>query len=334
MASYIGRRKFLAALGGAVAWPLAARAQQPDRVRHIGVLMPYVESDSEAQQWTKAFTQSLEQLGWVEGRNIRLDYRWPGPTTDRLKIDAGELVRSSPDLLVAGSTPAVVALKNETGSIPIVFANVADPVGQGFVGSLSTPTSNITGLGAFEFSIAGKWVQVIKDIVPSATKIGVIVNPETAPFYRLFLPFIDTAAGSLVVRLNITTIQESDDIPGTIDKLVKDSNAALIVLPAARFTAARERIIATVAQLRLPAIYPYSYYARSGGLISYGFDVGDMYRRAASYADRLLRGTRVSELPVQNPTKFELVINLKTAKALGLQIPDKLLALADEVIEW
>jgi putative ABC transport system substrate-binding protein len=329
----VRRRTFITLLGSAAAaWPLAARAQQGERMRRIGVLMSYVESDSEAQQWTKAFSQSLQQFGWVEGRNIRLDYRWPGPTTDRLKIDAGELVRSSPDLLVAGATPAVVVLKNETGSIPIVFVNVADPVGQGLVGSLSQPTSNITGFGAFEFSVAGKWVQAIKDIVPSATEIGVIVNPETAPFYRLFLPFIDSAAGSLGVKPNITTIQESDDIAGTIDKLAS-SNAALIVLPAARFTTARERIIATVARLRLPAVYPYSYYARSGGLISYGFDVGDMYRRAASYVDRLLKGTRVSELPVQNPAKFELVINLKTAKALGLQIPDKLIALADEVIE-
>src|SRR5262249_29132137 len=260
-------------------------------------------------------------------------YRWPGATAERLEIDATELVRLSPDVLLAGATVAVIALKNETHSIPIVFANVADPVGQGFVASLSQPGGNISGFGAFEFSIAGKWVQTIKDIVPLATQIGVIADPETAPFYRLFLPFIDAAARLIAVKTNVTAIHNADDIAGAIDKLARESNAGLIVLPAARFTAARDVIIRIAEQLRLPTIYPYNFYAKGGGLISYGFDVRDMYRGAASYIDRILKGARVGELPVQNPVNFELVINLKTANALGLEMPPKLLALADEVIE-
>ena len=227
----------------------------------------------------------------------------------------------------------MIALKNATRSIPIVFANVADPVGQGFVASLSQPGGSISGFGAFEFSIAGKWVQAIKDVVPSATQIGVIANLETAPFYKLFLPFIDSAARPVGIEPNVTAIHDADDIAGTIDKLAKESNVGLIVLPAARFTAARDVIIGTASRLRLPTVYPYSYYARGGGLISYGFDVRDMYRRAASYIDRVLKGARVGELPVQNPAKFELVINLKTAKALGVKISDDLLSIADEVIE-
>jgi putative ABC transport system substrate-binding protein len=328
------RREFITLLGGAAAaWPLAARAQQPERMRQIGVLMSYVESDSEAQQQTKVFSQSLQEFGWIDGLNIRLEYRWSDPTSDQLKIHAAELVRLNPEVLLAGATPAVIALKNKTRSIPIIFANVADPVGQGFVASLARPGGNITGFGAFEFSIAGKWVQTIKEIAPSATQIGVIFNPETAPFYGSFLPFIDAAARLVGIKPNVTAIHDSDHIAGTIDKLAKESNTGLIVLPGTRFTSAREIIIATAARLRLPAIYPYSYYARSGGLISYGFDARDMYRRAAAYVDKILRGAKPADLPIQQPTKFEFVINLKTARALGLTVPPILLARADEVIE-
>jgi putative ABC transport system substrate-binding protein len=330
---HLSRREFITLLGGeAAAWPLAAKAQQSEQMRRIGVLMSYLESDGEAQEQTKAFSQSLKEFGWTDGVNIRLDYRWPGSDADRLRADALELVRLAPDVLLAGATPAVIALKQETRSIPIVFANVADPVGQRFVATLAQPGANISGFGAFEFSIAGKWVEAIKEIVPSATQIAVIFNPETAPFYGLFLPFIETAARRAGIKTNVTPIHDPADIAGTIDKLAKESNG-LIVLPGARFTAARRVIITTAAQLRLPAVYPYSYYARSGGLISYGFDASDMYRRAASYVDRILRGAKPADLPVQQPTKFELVINFKTAKALGIDVPPTLLARADEVIE-
>jgi putative tryptophan/tyrosine transport system substrate-binding protein len=327
------RRAFISLLGAAAAWPLPARAQQRERVRRIGVLMSYVESDSEAQRQGRAFSQTLKDLGWTDGSNVTLDYRWPGSAPARLRTHAAELVHLKPDVLLAGATPAATALKNETGSIPIVFANVADPVGQGFVASLGQPGGNMSGLGAFEFSIAGKWVQGLKELVPSAAKIGVIVNPETAPFYGMFLPFIDSAARVVGIQSNITAIHDAAHIAETIDKLASESNAALIVLPGAQFTTARELIIAAAGRSRLPTMYPYAYWVRSGGLISYGFDAQDMYRRAASYVDRILKGAIVRELPVQHPVTFELAINLKTAKALGLEVPPTLLARADEVIE-
>jgi len=328
----VKRRKFITLLGGAAAWPLGARAQQAERVRRVGVLMSYVESDSEAQQQARAFSQSLEALGWTDGSNIALDYRWRGPSPAQLQAPAVELVQLNPDVLLAGATPAAIALKNATRSIPIVFANVADPVGQGFVASLGQPSGNMSGFGAFEFSIAGKWVQGLKEVVPAATEIGVIVNPETAPFYGKFLPFIDTAVRLAGIKPNITEVHDPAHISGTIDKLARESSA-LIVLPGAQFTTAKELIIETAARLRLPAMYPYTYWVKSGGLISYGFDAQDMYRGAASYVDRILRGARVQELPVQNPVKFELAINLKTAKVLGLEIPPTLLARADVVID-
>ena len=330
----IGRRQFITLLGGAaVAWPLAAHAQQAERMRRVGVLMSYVESDINAQRWISAFGKSLQELGWNKDQNIQLDYRWPGPTPDPLRADAAELVRLSPDVLLAGATPAVVALQHETRSIPIVFAVVADPVGQGFVTSLARPGGNTTGFGAFDFSMGGKWVQAIKEIAPSVTQIGVIFNPETAPYYGSFLPFIETAARALGVKLIITPIHDSDRIARTLEQLAEESNAGVIVIPSALFALAREVIITTNARVRLPTVYPFSYFAKGGGLLSYGFEVQDIYRRAAAYVDRILKGESPGDLPVQLPTKFELIINLKTAKALGLSVPQTLLATADEVIE-
>jgi putative ABC transport system substrate-binding protein len=302
-------------------------------MRRVGVLVPYVKSDINAQQWMKAFGESLQELGWSVGRNIQLDYRWAGPSPDRLRGDAEELVRLSPDVLFAGATPALIALQHATRSIPIVFANVADPVGQGLIASFARPGGNTTGFGAFDFSMAGKWVQVIKEIAPSVTRIGVIFNPETGPFYVSFLPFVETASRQLEVKPVATTIHDSDRIPQTLEKLAEEPNTGVIVLPSALFTNAREVIITTVARLRLPTVYPFSFFAKSGGLLSYGFAVGDIYRRAAVYVDSILRGTKASDLPAQQPTKFELVVNLKTAKALGLTVPYPLLARADEVIE-
>jgi putative ABC transport system substrate-binding protein len=330
----VRRREFITVVGGvAAAWPLTARAQQREQMRRIGVLMSYVESDSEAQRQVRAFSQTLEDLGWTDGSNVTLDYRWAGSAPDQLRTHAAELVHLKPNVLLAGATPAAMALKNETRAIPIVFANVADPVGQGFVASLGQPDGNMSGVGAFEFSIAGKWVQGLKEFVPSAAKIGVIVNPETAPFYGMFLPFIDNAARVAGIQSNLAAIHDAANIAETIDKLARESNAGLIVLPGAQFTSARGLIIAAAARLRLPTMYPYTYWVRSGGLISYGFDAQDMYRHAASYVDRILKGATVRELPVQNPVTFELAINLKTAKALGLEVPPTLLARADEVIE-
>ena len=328
------RREFITLVGGAsLGWPLAAHAQQGERMRRASVLMSYVESDTGAQKWAKAFDDSLQELGWNSGRNIQLDHRWPGPNPDRLRGVAEELVRLSPDVLLAGATPAVIALQHATRSIPIVFANVADPVGQGFIASFARPGGNTTGFGGFDFSIAGKWVQTIKEIAPAVIRIGVIFNPETGPYNELMLPFIETASGPLRVKPIPTVVHDSESISRTLEKLAEEPNTGLIVLPAAMFTTYRDIIITTAARLRVPTIYPFSFFAQSGGLLSYGFDVPDLYVRAAGYVDRILRGAKVTDLPAQRPTKFELFVNLKTAKALGLNISESFLLRADEVIE-
>jgi putative ABC transport system substrate-binding protein len=327
------RREFIALLGGAAAQPLAAHAQRPDRMQHVSVLMAYVESDA-TQLWKKVFSESLQELGWIVGQNMQLDFHWPGPSSQNLlRADAAEMVRLNPDVLIAVTTPAVVALQHETRSIPIVFVNVADPVGQGIIASFAKPGGNITGFGAFEFSIGGKWVQVMKEIAPSVIQIGVIFNPETAPYYRSILPSIETASREVGVKQIATPIHDSNRIASTLEQLAKESNTGVIVIPAALFTNAREVIITTTARLSLPTVYPYSHFAENGGLISYGFDVRDMFRRAAAYVDRILKGAKPADLPAQEPTKFELVVNLNTAKALGLAVPPALLARADEVIE-
>jgi ABC-type uncharacterized transport system substrate-binding protein len=328
------RRQFIGLVGAAAAtWPFVARAQQAERMRRVALLMSYVESDVNAQRWKEAFVKSLEELGWNKDRNIQLDYRWSGPNLKQLRADAAELVRLSPDVLLAGATPAVLALQHETTSIPIVFAVVADPVGQGVVSSLARPGANTTGFGAFDFSIGGKWVQIIKEIAPSVVRIGAIFNPETAPYYGSFLPFIETAARGLDLKLINTSVHDSDHIPETLEQLAKIPNTGVVVVPAALFATARDVVITTSARVRLPTVYPFSYFADAGGLLSYGFDSQDMYRRAAAYVDRILKGERPGDLPVQQPTKFELIINLKTARALGLSIPEMLLAIADRVIE-
>src|ERR1035437_7754288 len=284
------RREFITLISGAaVAWPLVARAQQPERMRRVGVLVPYVESDINAQQWMKEFGESLQELGWSVGRNIQLDYRWVGPSPDRLRGDAEELVCLSPDVLFAGATPALIALQHATRSIPIVFANVADPVGQGMIASFARPGGNTTGFSAFDFSMAGKWVQTIKEVAPSVTRIGVIFNPETGPFYSAFLPFVETASSLLDVKPVATVIHDSDHIVQTLEKLAEEPNTGIIVLPSALFSTNREIIITAAARLRLPTVYPFSFFPQSGGLLSYGFAVGKMYRRAGGYVYSILR---------------------------------------------
>jgi putative tryptophan/tyrosine transport system substrate-binding protein len=328
------RRDFITLLGVVAAtWPLTARAQPTERMRRVSVLMAYVESDPDAHQWAKAFSESLQELGWINGRNVQLNFHWAGPNSDRVRADAAEMVRLNPDVLMAAATPSVVALQHETRSIPIVFANVADPVGQGVIATFAKPGGNTTGFGAFEFSIAGKWVQAIKEVAPSVIQIGVIFNPETAPYYRSFLPFIETASRQLGVKEIVMPIHDSNRIEDTLEQLAKGSNTGVVVIPAALFTNAREIIVTTTARLRLPTIYPYSFFAQKGGLLSYGFDVRDMFQRAAVYVDRILKGAKPADLPAQQPTKFELVVNLKTAKALGLAVPPSMLARANEVIE-
>jgi putative ABC transport system substrate-binding protein len=327
------RREFITLLGCAVAWPLAARAQQAEGMRRIGVLMGYAENDPEAQAWIRVLVQGLKERGWIDGSTVRFDYRWATGTLNPMGSYAADLMALSPDLIVAAATPALAAVWRETRSVPIVFVNVADPIGQGFVAGMAHPGGNVTGFTSFEFSTGGKWVEVLKEISPSLVRIVVIYNPATAPYFPLFLRSIEAAAPSFAVKPIVVPVHDAAEIERVIATAAQESNSGLIVVPSAFMTTHRELIIGAAARDRLPAVYGYSYYAASGGLVSYGFDVRDLFRRAASYVDRILKGAKPGDLPVQAPNTFQLVINLRTAKALGLEIPPNLLAIADEVIE-
>jgi putative ABC transport system substrate-binding protein len=328
------RRTFIAALGGAAAWPLAVRAQpRDDKVRRVGVLMNFREGDTEGQARLAAFLQRMQELGWSEGRNLKLESRWSGADIERMRTAARDLVAMEPDLVIGVGTPAVSALTRETSSIPIIFTQVSDPVGSGLVTNLARPGGNVTGFTLFEFSIGSKWLQTIKDIAPNVTRAAVLFNPATAPYAPLYLHSVEAAAASFAVDFSALPLDEVVELERAIKTLAAKPNSALLVLTDTFTTVNRERIIALAAEYRLPALYPYRFFAASGGLVSYGVDTLDQYPRAATYADRILRGAKPADLPIQQPIKFELVINLKTAKALGLDIPPSLLATADEVIE-
>jgi len=328
----VRRRELIVALGGTLAWPLAARAQQPERMRRIGVLMSFAANDPEAQSRVAAFEKGLRDLGWVEGRNLRIDYRW-GDNADALRVHATELVRMLPDLILANSTPATAALQEQRHAIPIVFTQVADPVGQGFVSKLAQPGGNLTGFTTFEFSIGTKWLETLKEVAPRVTRVALIFNPETAPFADLFWRPIEAAAPSLGLVPISAAARDTDELARLTDAFARGPNGGLVVLPEVSTVNHRGLIIDLAARYRLPAVYPYRSFAASGGLLSYGVDVADIFRRAASYVDRILKGTSPGDLPIQAPTKYELVINLKTAKAFGLTVSPTLLARADEVIE-
>ena len=328
------RREFITLLGGAaVAWPFAAGAQQPGRMRRLGVLMAVAESDADVRKGISIFQQTLQELGWKDGHNIRIDYRWGGADAERIQVLAKELVDQQPDILVGHSTPSAKGLLKQTRSIPIVFLTVTDPLGQGLVASLSHPGGNITGFSVFEFSLGSKWLETLKQIAPGIRRVTAIYNPETAPYYGLYLQSINAAVPSLAVESIAAEVHSEADIETVIRKVGSEPDNGLFVLPDSHNVVHRKRIIELAAQYRLPTIYYFRYFASDGGLISYGPDEMDLFRRTAGYVDRILKGAKPSDLPVQQPTKFELVINLKTAKALGLEIPDKLLALAGEVIE-
>jgi putative ABC transport system substrate-binding protein len=328
------RRDFITLLGGAaVTWPLAARAQPSQRIRRVGVLMAVAESDADVRGGVAIFQQSLQELGWSDGRNIRIDYRWGDADADRIQALAKELVGLQPDVLVAHSTPSAKGLLQATRSIPIVFLTVTDPLGQGLVASLSRPGGNITGFSVFEFSLGTKWVEVLKQIAPGTRRVTAMFNPETGPYYGMYLRSIEEATSAIEVKLIAVEVHSETDISNVVHKLGSEPDSGLFVLPDSHNVVHRKRIIELAAEYHLPAIYYFRYFASDGGLISYGPDEMDLFVRTASYVDRILKGASPSDLPVQQPTKFELVINLKTAKALGLTVPDKLLALADEVIE-
>ena|SRR5215831_8030593 len=325
------RRAFIAGMGGTFAWPTAARAQQPEEIRRIGVLMGDAESDPQGQSEITVFRQGLQSLGWT-GRNVRIAYRWAGADVSRMQTFAGELVALRPDAILAVTTPVLGALVGETRSVPIVFVRVSDPLG--FVSSLAKPSGNVSGLSNFEPSLAGKWVQLVKEIAPGIVHITIMFNPATTPKSGLdYLRFAEAAAQSAGLQTNAARVGNAADIERAIAAVAREGNGGLINLPDVFLVAHRELTIELAARYRVPTIYQYRYFVTSGGLISYGTDTLEQYTRAAGYIDRILKGVKVSELPVQDPAKYELVVNMKTAKTLGITMPPSVLARADEVIE-
>jgi putative ABC transport system substrate-binding protein len=328
------RRKFITLLGGAAAaWPFAARAQQADRMRLIGVLMAYAEDDPEGQAWVAAFREGLQQLGWAEGRNIRIASRFATPDVEAMQRFAKELVALQPDLILSQSTPTTAALLQQTRSIPVIFANISDPVGSGFVASFPKPGGNATGFVNLEASMAGKWLELLREITPRVNRVAILFNPATATYFQYYVDPLKAAAASYGVEATAAPVHDTSDLGAVFAAQAREPNSGLILMPDSFLNAHGVEITSLAARYRLPAVYPYRFFAVLGGLISYGNDVFDNYRRAASYADRILKGGKPSELPVQAPVKFELVINLKTAKALGLDVPPFLQQRADEVIE-
>jgi putative ABC transport system substrate-binding protein len=326
------RREFIAVLGGVATWPVAAWAQQGERMRRIGVLMPTGDDDAEGRARAAAFVDGLREVGLTEGRNVKLDYRWGGTDVERLRTLASELVALTPDVFLAGSSPPLAALRRATTTIPIVFVLVSDPVGQGFVESLARPGANITGFTNFEFSMIGKWVELLKEIAPRTKRIAVIFNPETAPYTPRYLHPFEDAARSFAAEPATVPVHSDSEIESAIAALAQSEGGIIVMTDP--FTAVHRKVIVSLTRrYRVPAVYPYRFFTAEGGLMSYGVDIPDLFRRSASYVDRILSGAKPRDLPVQQPTKFEFVINLQTAQALGIDVPSTLLARADEVID-
>jgi ABC-type uncharacterized transport system substrate-binding protein len=331
----VGRRQFITLLGGiGAAWPLAARAQQRERMRRVGVLMGYAQSDPSAQSLVAGFVQSLQRLGWTVGQNVSIEDRWAGGDINRIQKFAKELIEIQPDVILANTTPVTVALHRETRTIPIIFAIVSDPVGAGLIASLAQPGENITGFINVEASMGGKWLELLKEIAPGVRRAAIMFNPDTAPGGgQYFAPSFQAAARSLGVEPITAAVRSGVDIESAVTALGRDSGGGLVVSADGSMLVHRRSIISLTAQNNVPAIFFTPVFPKDGGLLAYGADSLDVFRRAAPYVDRVLRGTKPSDLPVQVPVKFELVINLKTAKALGLEVPPSLLVRADEVIE-
>jgi putative ABC transport system substrate-binding protein len=327
------RRDFITLLGmAALARPLKARAQQGGGMRRIGVLFGLTESDPETRDRMEALREGLEKLGWTPGRNIEMDYRFGGGDGERLRAHAAELVRRKPDVLMASATTALAALRQATSELPIVFAQVTDPVGAGIVASLARPGGNITGFTQHEYSLGVKWLELLKELAPRVKRVAVIYDADN-PAAAGYLATITSSAATFQAQLTSFAVRDTAEIERAIGATAADAAAGIIVLPGSAPSARRDRIIALAAQHRLPAVFAFRYWVVSGGLASYGIDNIDLYRRAATYIDRILKGEKAAELPVQHATKFHLAINLKTAKALGLDPPITLLARTDEVIE-
>ena len=325
------RREFITLIGGAAAWPLAARAQQGERARRIGVLMNLAD-DAEGQARIAAFLQGLQQLGWTDGGNVRIDYRWAAGDTGRFQRYAEELLALAPDVILASAAPSVQALQRATRTVPIVFANVGDPVASGFVQSLARPGGNATGFMQFEFGLSGKWLELLKQVAPDVTRAAVLRDPEVGTGTTQFA-VIQAMAPLLRVEVNPVNVRDPSEISRAVEAFARSPNGGLIVTASALALHHGDLINMLAARHRLPAVYWDRSLVPAVGLISYGADPSDQYRRAAGYVDRILKGAKPADLPVQAPTNYELVINLKTAKALGLEIPSSVLARADEVIE-
>jgi putative ABC transport system substrate-binding protein len=327
------RRELVTLLGGtAVSWPFAVRAQQPDRLRRIGMLVGSADN-REGQSRRDAFLQALSALGWTMGRNAHIDLRWGAANGELTQTFAREIVDLNPDLIFAETTPVVSAVLRESRKIPLVFVNVSDPVGSGFVDNLARPGGIVTGFISNEASLASKWLQLLKEVTPRLERAALLFNPQTASYVEPFLRAFESAAASLGVQPIAARVHDVGELEGAVADLAKTPNSGLVVMAEIFATVHQERIVALAAQHRLPTVYPFDFFARNGGLMSYGADVDDLFRRAASYVDRILKGAKPSDLPVQAPAKFQFILNLKTAKTLGLTVPPILLATADEVIE-
>jgi putative ABC transport system substrate-binding protein len=329
----VRRRQFLTLLGGAAAWPFAARAEQPERVRRIGVLMAYAESDREGQAWIAAFREGLQKIGWAEGRNTRIELRWAADDVETMQRFAKELVAQQPDLILTQNTPTTAAMLRQTRSIPIIFGLVSDPVGSGFVASFSRPGGNVTGFVNFEGSVGGKWLELLKESAPRTNRVAFLFNPTTAPFATYYLDSFKAAARTLAVEAITAPVRDVAQLESAVVALAREPNGGVIVMPETFLNVNRMEVVSLAARQHLPAVYPFRFFAELGGLLSYGTEPVNNFWRAASYVDRILKGEKPATLPVQAPTKYELVINLKTAKALGLEVPQTLIARADEVIE-
>jgi putative ABC transport system substrate-binding protein len=328
----VKRRDFITLVGGAAAWPLAARAQQPERMRRIGVLSILTANDPGGRAYLAAFQQELQQLGWTDGRNMRIDYRQAAGDAERVRQYAADLVSLAPDVILATSGTVLPALLQATRTVPIVFVQVSDPVGSGFVETLARPGGNVTGFLSFEFGISGKWLELLKQVAPLVTRAAILRDPAIPAGMGQF-GALQSAAPSFGVELRPVGVRDAGEIERAVTDFASSANGGLIVTASQLATIHRDLIVGLAARHRLPAVYSDPYFVTAGGLISYGPNRVDHYRRAAGYIDRILKGDKTADLPVQAPTKYELVVNLKTAKALGLTVPNTLLATADEVIE-
>ena len=326
------RREFIVALGGAATWPISAQAQQSERPRQIGMLIPFNDNEPEVKARLSAFKQRLHELGWIESRNIRFDYRFTGQDAEHIRTGTEELIALGPDVIVAWSNPIVAILQKATQTIPIVFVGASDPVESGFVTNIARPGGNITGFQNFETAIGGKWLDLLKEIAPGVRRVAFVYSPDISANAEL-MHSAEAASTSLGMTVTRTAVQSIADIEHALTAFAKEPNGGLIVAPFPFIATNQDRIIALASDLHLPASYPFRYFAENGGLASYGFDTVAPHREAASYVDRILKGEKPGNLPVQAPTKYELVINLKTAKALGLDLPPQLLLRADDVIE-